>query len=352
MTISAADSIKVAGTSIPRNTLRGIQVASAQSGVSFQYLLAKAAQESGFKADAEAATSSATGLFQFTRGTWLDVFKRHGAEFGYGDLAGQIGNGIGGKPGVADKSIEKRILDLREDPEASAKFAAAYARDNADALNQTLNRDLDAADLYLAHFLGPTGAGQMLTAEQSAPNVYASHVAPDAARANRSIFFAQSGAPRTVAQVVNLIRERFDNQMDRFADIASTMAGEDDAKSISAGQDATTPRAPAASSNANVFDFGSALQSGNSERMSISWFVMQELARMISNQPMLMMTGEDDADGQDGNTTLSSGGFTGEDMSQVLVDNMARNNLPPSLSGAVTSGQAAKAYTQLARRGS
>ena len=48
------DVVQVAGASIPRSTLKGIQVASAQSGVSFQYLLAKASQESGFKAEAEA----------------------------------------------------------------------------------------------------------------------------------------------------------------------------------------------------------------------------------------------------------------------------------------------------------
>ena len=60
------DSVQIAGTSIARSTLKGIQVASAQSGVSFQYLVAKAAQESSFKTDAAASTSTATGLFQFT----------------------------------------------------------------------------------------------------------------------------------------------------------------------------------------------------------------------------------------------------------------------------------------------
>ncbi|MBL8628424.1 MAG: hypothetical protein JNM81_02270 [Rhodospirillaceae bacterium] len=348
MTYPASDVVQVAGTKIPRSTLKGIQVASAESGVSFQYLLAKAAQESGFKSDAEAATSSATGLFQFTRGTWLDVFKRHGAEFGYSDLADQIGTGTSGKPAVANKAVEEKILSLREDPEASAKFAAAYARDNADALSQNLGRELDAADLYLAHFLGPTGAGQMLTAEKNAPNIYASHVTPDAARSNRSIFFAQSGSPRTVSQVLDLIRGRFDTQMDRFADIASTMAGEEDAKAMNAGQE-TYSAQPASPAQPNMMDFGSAIRSGNSERMTLSWFVMQELARMISNAPM-MMTGGEEEDTQADVTNLPSNGFKGEDMSQVLVDSMVRNNMPPSQSGAVTSGQVSKAYNHLKAR--
>jgi soluble lytic murein transglycosylase-like protein len=338
------DVVQVAGAAIPRSTLKGIQVASAQSGVSFQYLLAKAAQESGFKADAEAATSSATGLYQFTRGTWLDVFKRHGEELGYGELSNRIITGPSGRLTVFDKTVEQKILSLREDPAASAKFAAAYARDNAAALGQNLSRELDATDLYLAHFLGPSGANQLLNA---APNIYASHVVPDAARANRGVFFNETGAPRTVRQVLDLIRSRFDNQMDRFADVAATMAGEDDAQAMSAAQETSAPRIVAGSPN--LLDFGSALQSGDSERTALSWFVMQELARMISSQPMSMLGEEESAD-TDSTTRLSSSGFQGEDLSQVLVDSMARNTMSPSMSSAITSGQASRAYGALNKR--
>jgi hypothetical protein len=342
------ESVQVAGTSIPKSTLKGIQVASAQSGVSFQYLLAKAAQESGFKTDAEAKTSSATGLFQFTRGTWLDVFKKHGAEMGYGDLSQKILSGPSGRLSVFDKATETKILSLREDAEASAKFAAAYARDNATALGQNLNRELDSADLYLAHFLGANGANQILSAAETAPNVYASHVVPEAARANRSVFFSEGGAPRTAREVVDLIRDRFGSQMDRYADVATAMAGEDDARAISANQDvaALTPNRTA-TAQPNLLDFGAALQSGDDERMTISWFVMQELARMISTQPMSMM-GDEEPDSS--TTSLTTAGFQGDDMSQILVDRMARENLPPSMSAAITSGQAALAYKQTAGR--
>jgi hypothetical protein len=346
------DVVQVAGANIARSTLKGIQVASAQSGVSFQYLLAKAAQESGFKTDAEAKTSTATGLFQFTRGTWLDVFKRHGAEHGFGELAERIIAGPGGRLTVFDKATERKILALREDPEASALFAAAYARDNASALSQSLNRELDAADLYLAHFLGPTGANQMLAAENSAPNVYAAHVVPEAARANRSVFFAESGAPRTVRDVLALIRGRFDTQMDRFADVAATLAGEDDALALDAGREAAAQSAMAARpAQSGALDFGAALRSGDPERMTLSWFVMQELARMIASQPLAMIGDESESESESGGaTSLSAGGFHGEDMSQALVDSLARHNLPPSLSAAVTSGQAARAYGAAAKR--
>jgi hypothetical protein len=341
------DVVQVAGNNIPRSTLKGIQVASAQSGVSFQYLLAKASQESGFKTDAEAATSSATGLYQFTRGTWLDVFKRHGSELGFGDLSKSIVTGAAGRLSVFDKGVEQKILSLREDPEASAKFAAVYARDNAATLGQNLNRDLDATDLYIAHFLGASGASQMLAADETAPNIYASHVVPDAAKANRSVFFSETGAPRTVRQVVDLIRNRFESQMDRFADVAATMAGEDDVQAMSASHEAIAPAPSLASAPQNGLDFGTAFKSGDSDRMTMSWFVMQELSRMIASQPMSMLGDDEDSEST---TSLSAGGFQGEDMSQILVDSMARNTMPPSQSAAITSGQAARAYSGTTRR--
>ena len=85
-----SDVVRIGGHQVERSTLKGIQTASAESGVSFHYLLANAAQESGFNAGAEAKTSSATGLFQFTRGTWLDMVRRYGEELGFGDLASQV----------------------------------------------------------------------------------------------------------------------------------------------------------------------------------------------------------------------------------------------------------------------
>ena len=132
------------------------------------------------------------------RGTWLDMFKLNGDELGFSDLSKSIVSGSAGRLSVFDKAVEQKILRLREDPEASAKFAAVYARDNASTLGQNLNRDLDATDLYLAHFLGASGASQILSADDTAPNIYASHVVPDAAKANRSIFFSETGPPRTV----------------------------------------------------------------------------------------------------------------------------------------------------------
>ena len=57
-----------------------IASASASTGVDFQYLYKQAGIESGYNANAQASTSSASGLYQFTNQTWLGVIKAHGAD--------------------------------------------------------------------------------------------------------------------------------------------------------------------------------------------------------------------------------------------------------------------------------
>lgn len=69
-------------TPVPNQVVGDLHQVSQQSGVSFRYLLAQAVTESGGATDAHNRISSATGLFQFTRGTWLQVLKEHGAEHG------------------------------------------------------------------------------------------------------------------------------------------------------------------------------------------------------------------------------------------------------------------------------
>src|SRR4051794_3733139 len=159
-----ANTVLLAGQAVDRATVQGLKTASAKTGVSFQYLLAKAAQESSLNPTAAADSSSAAGLFQFTKGTWLDMLKRYGSQYGHADLSRQILETQSGKLAVTDDAAEKRILGLRSDPELSGLMAAEYARDNSAALENTLGRAPDAAELYLAHFLGASGASSLLGA--------------------------------------------------------------------------------------------------------------------------------------------------------------------------------------------
>ena len=71
---------------------------------------------------------------------------------------------------------------MRYDPDASAMMAAELASDNRADLSGLLGREPDAAELYLAHFLGSGGAREFLTALNTDPSQSAAAVAPKAAR--------------------------------------------------------------------------------------------------------------------------------------------------------------------------
>src|ERR1043165_6766087 len=101
---------KVGGYNIDNAVLHGIKKASQSTGVDFGYLMAQAAQESSFQADAKASTSSATGLYQFLDSTWPSIMQPHGGKHGFADLADRIqADGRGGAT-VADPSVKKAIL--------------------------------------------------------------------------------------------------------------------------------------------------------------------------------------------------------------------------------------------------
>jgi hypothetical protein len=186
-----------------------IQLASARTGVDFDYLFNQARIESGLNPNARARTSSATGLFQFIEQTWLATVHQHGAEHGLGWAAGAIDRGANGRYHVADPAMRRAILDLRRQPEAASAMAAEFAADNRAFLERRLGRAAEPVDLYLAHFLGAGGASRFLAAHEANPNASAAAIMPSAARANRWVFYNRDGSPRTLDQV----RERFAEKM-------------------------------------------------------------------------------------------------------------------------------------------
>jgi hypothetical protein len=188
---------------------RAIGSASDRTGVDFDYLMNQARVESGFRADARAATSSATGLFQFTRQTWLATMKHHGAAHGYGWAADAIESDSKGHYSVRDAALRGQILDLRNQPELASLMAAEFASDNGDTLAGNIDRTPEAVDLYLAHFLGVGGATKFLKAWQADPDQAAAPLLPAAAAANRAIFYDRNGAARSVGE----IRERFQGKI-------------------------------------------------------------------------------------------------------------------------------------------
>src|SRR5579864_8285413 len=107
-----------------------IRQAARATSVDFGLLMAQAQQESGFRPDAKASGSTATGLYQFIESTWLSMVQRFGGQYGVGDLASQISTNAAGRPTVADPAARQQILALRTDPHLSAALGAEYAKLN------------------------------------------------------------------------------------------------------------------------------------------------------------------------------------------------------------------------------
>ncbi|QIG78714.1 lytic transglycosylase domain-containing protein [Stakelama tenebrarum] len=192
------------------NVQKAIAHASRRTGVDFSYLLGQAQVESGMRPDARAPTSSASGLYQFIEQSWLGVVKQHGAEHGLGWAADSIRQNANGRFTVADGATRQAILDLRNDPQAASLMAAEHAADNKAALEGALDRPVTGTDLYMAHFLGLGGARNFLTAMDASPDRAGAAMFPAAARANRNIFYASNGQPRTLAQIYSRFSEKLD----------------------------------------------------------------------------------------------------------------------------------------------
>jgi hypothetical protein len=188
-----------------------IRQAAQATGTSFQYLLAMARFELGLTPRAGAATSSARGLFQFIDQTWLATMKQSGAALGYGQYAAAITKTASGHYEVADPVMRSAILKLRNDPTANATMAGAFTQTNAAVLSARLGRAPTEGELYIAHFLGAGGAARLISSAAANPDASAASYFPVAAHANTSIFYDRAtGAPRTLADVRNVLTARYD----------------------------------------------------------------------------------------------------------------------------------------------
>jgi hypothetical protein len=113
-----------------------IRAASQAKGVDPEVALRIARAESGLKVNATPGTSSAGGLFQVVDKTWKE---------------------FGGKPGK------------KFDPDENIRVGTDIIAKNAQTLKAFLNRDPRPAEIYAAHYFGPTGAKSFLSAEPGTP---------------------------------------------------------------------------------------------------------------------------------------------------------------------------------------
>jgi hypothetical protein len=177
-----------------------LRKAADATGSDFHYLLGTAMRESSLKPNAQSSSSSATGLFQFIDQTWLGLVKEHGAQHGLGDYAAAITKQSDGRY-RADADSKQTILALRKNPEVCALMAGEYAKTTQGALRASLGREVCGGELYAAHFLGPDAAGKLIKLAGSDPGASAPAQFPQAASANKSVFFHADGSPKSVREV-------------------------------------------------------------------------------------------------------------------------------------------------------
>ena len=115
-----------------------IRAAAQAKGIDPEVALRIARAESSMSPAAQAKTSSAGGLFQVVDKTWKEY---------------------GGKPG--------KKLDADENIRVGTDIIAK----NAQTLRSFLNRDPRPAELYAAHYFGPSGAKSFLSADPNTPIV-------------------------------------------------------------------------------------------------------------------------------------------------------------------------------------
>jgi len=212
MSVDASNATTAAGIDPSRARIAGaIKQAASTTGTSFEYLLATAKMESNFNPKASATTSSARGLYQFIDQTWLGTVKEAGSQLGYGKYADAITKSSSGSYSVSDPAARDAIMKLRDDPDAASSMAAVLTQSNSFKLTGDIGRRPTDAELYMAHFMGVGGAAKLISNAEDHPNASGARLFPNAAAANRSIFYDRGGRERSVAQVYSVLTQRYDS---------------------------------------------------------------------------------------------------------------------------------------------
>src|SRR6195952_2974410 len=212
MSVDASSAPAAAGIDPTRARVAGaIKQAASTTGTSFEYLLATAKMESNFNPAASASTSSARGLYQFIEQTWLGTVKEAGAQLGYGNYANAITKTSSGSYSVNDPGARAAIMKLRNDPVASSAMAGVLTQSNSFNLTGKIGRRPPAGELYRAPFMGVGGAGRLINAAEDNPQASAAGLFPNAAAANRSIFYDRGGRSRSVSEVYSVLTSRYDS---------------------------------------------------------------------------------------------------------------------------------------------
>lgn len=198
------------------NVKDSIAAVAKMVGVDAGSLAAMVAQESRFELRAKNGNSSAAGLGQFLDGTWKEILPTLVKKYGVNPNTSQY------------------------DPRASLLATAEYMKQNAKIIGD-IGRPLTTTDIYMAHFLGPGGARNVLRVPTNTPiqsamgdNYY------KVARANPEIF----KNVRTTGDLVASLGGYLSRNGGQYAQLANGMTGKAGPAVPGGGSDAVSTSAP------------------------------------------------------------------------------------------------------------
>jgi hypothetical protein len=134
--------------------------------------------------------TSATGLFQVTRGTWATTANKH-PELGL-TPEGRTGTGI-----PLSKAIEQQTAEQN-----------ARAADQEEILKEK-GFPVTQKNKYMMHLMGDAGGPSFLQKLQDDPDANAATAFPTEASTNPSIFYNPDGTPRSLKQAYNFATRNF-----------------------------------------------------------------------------------------------------------------------------------------------
>lgn len=203
-----------------------------------EHLATTAYLESGFNPEAKASTSSATGMYQFTDGTWLDQVKKHGKDY---------------------------TLEDRKDPKKAMEMAALLTQENKNKIEKSTGKQASGTDLYMGHFLGGGGAASFLKEMQQNPEAKADEKFKKQASANQSIFYNKDGTPKSYKDIYNLM----DNKYKKASETSSKLLAQ------------YTPETIASIEPSNIPNENNSIPTFNNKQVSS---IDQSIAKYDSNQ--------------------------------------------------------------------
>ena len=162
-----------------------IVTASSETGVDPNLMLSLAWMESRFDNNVKNNSSTATGLYQFTRASWRSALQKFAEKH-------KIKN-------VKDKANQRKM------PKISAVVAAENIKSKIEALEGHFGRPLTRDEVYLAHLLGEHGAERFIEAKENSPRLLCLDIIPVAARNNPGLFFSGK-TPLTIGEASQKIK--------------------------------------------------------------------------------------------------------------------------------------------------